>query len=147
MQTVFQNDNRELGALYDSSRKKLDSSLYSDACFLYTPPQIALAALLEVNEAKTMEYLNNKYNGKEQLLNALLGILQDCRKVINNSPDPSQEEVKIIDRKLRYAVHPEKKLQQQLKKRRLQMDQSSNNANADTTADNSPGHKKPRLDS
>lgn len=51
-----------IGNLYDRAKKWLnDHALLSDVCFLYTPPQIALAALYALDPALTEKYLRRKF--------------------------------------------------------------------------------------
>lgn len=46
---------------YIAAREYIDHSLISDASFLYTPPQIALACFLKVDEEMTISYLTYKF--------------------------------------------------------------------------------------
>jgi cyclin H len=52
---------KELGSLYDEARKIIDETLISDAVYLYTPPQIALACYLTVNNEIVLKYLKKKF--------------------------------------------------------------------------------------
>lgn len=52
----------KIGALYDNAKKWLnDDALLSDATFLFTPPQIALAAMYDVDKRITENYLKRKF--------------------------------------------------------------------------------------
>ncbi|CAN3374045.1 hypothetical protein DIURU_001749 [Diutina rugosa] len=51
-----------LGALYDRAKRWLsDQALLTDVQFLFTPPQIALAALYSVDPAMVETYINKKF--------------------------------------------------------------------------------------
>ncbi|SGZ54325.1 CIC11C00000000582 [Sungouiella intermedia] len=52
----------KIGALYDNAKKWLnDDALLSEVSFLYTPPQIALAAMYDVDKKITENYLKRKF--------------------------------------------------------------------------------------
>ncbi|GBL49195.1 hypothetical_protein [Candidozyma auris] len=52
-----------IGTLYDEAKKWLnDYALLSDVAFLFTPPQIALAALYDCNKRVTNRYLKIKFS-------------------------------------------------------------------------------------
>lgn len=52
----------KIGALYDNAKKWLNSdALLSDVSFLFTPPQIALAAMYDVDKRLTENYLKRKF--------------------------------------------------------------------------------------
>lgn len=51
-----------IGSLYDKAKKWLiDFALLSDASFLFTPPQIALAAMYDIDRRITDKYLKKKF--------------------------------------------------------------------------------------
>lgn len=52
---------KELGKVYDNARNLINEAIISDAVYYYTPPQIALACLREVDEGLTMKYLEKKF--------------------------------------------------------------------------------------
>lgn len=51
---------------YGAARKYIEVSLNSDAGFLFTPPQIALACFLKVDEELTLAYLKYKFTIKNK---------------------------------------------------------------------------------
>ena len=63
MQAVLQDESVEvLGTLYDEAKKWcMKYSLVLDVAFLYTPPQIALAAMYAVNLPVLVKYLKQKF--------------------------------------------------------------------------------------
>ncbi|PRT55400.1 Cyclin CCL1 [Wickerhamiella sorbophila] len=100
MQTVLDTfDRTELCSIHDKAKSLIVDSFVSDVCFLYTPTQIALAALMEVNELAATQYMAQSMDGPNTSLDRLLTLIHGCRQqlVVNL---PSQEEVKGISKKL-----------------------------------------------
>lgn len=58
----------KLGELYDAAKRWLNEfAMLSDVTFLFTPPQIALAAMYDCNRRVTEKYLKKKFLKKESL--------------------------------------------------------------------------------
>lgn len=67
IQAVFPKiDPKRLGVAYDSARSLLNESSFSDAVFLYTPPQIALAALWISDNVVAERYLARKFGFRKK---------------------------------------------------------------------------------
>ncbi|GME66848.1 unnamed protein product [[Candida] boidinii] len=67
IQAVFPKiDIKRLGTAYDSARSLINDSLFSDAVFLYTPPQIALAALWISDNVVAERYLARKFGFRKK---------------------------------------------------------------------------------
>lgn len=129
-----------IGELYDASKKWLNEyGLLSDVLFLFTPPQIALAAMYDCNSKITEKYLKKKFfkketlptikeeneNGTEQKTTEeinkdeyykLLTIIKKCveqSRMIEESP---REESTKIDRKCFFIINPDKLINKRIKK-------------------------------
>lgn len=101
MQTVIsdQFDINQLGSIHDDARRLISDSFVSDACFLYTPSQIALAALMEVNELATTQYMATAMDGPNTGLKRMLEIIHECRKALRVQM-ASTEACAVISKKL-----------------------------------------------
>lgn len=61
-----------IGGLYDKAKAWLnDEALLSEASFLFTPPQIALAAMYDVDQQITEEYLRRKFLKEDEKLGTI----------------------------------------------------------------------------
>ncbi|GAV29081.1 hypothetical protein PMKS-002560 [Pichia membranifaciens] len=58
---------------YMACRERINESVFSDAQFLYTPPQIALAALYIVDDVVCMRYLMRKFGVKRKQMLEKMG--------------------------------------------------------------------------
>lgn len=100
MQSVLDTfDSAELCSIHDRAKSLIVDSFVSDACFLYTPTQIALAALMEVNELATTQYMALSMDGPNTSLDRLLTLIHEIRPQLRIHL-PSQEEVKAVSKKL-----------------------------------------------
>lgn len=128
IQTVLPNlAYSELSSLRDKAKDIIIQSFFSDAEFHFTPPQIAMAALLIAREDIMMEYLQKKF-GTEGLahlrksahvidskgvdtLATLVQVLNECKKLMLTTPSQvSPGEARALERKLHYCHNPEKAL-------------------------------------
>lgn len=130
----------QIGQIHDQSRKLIIQGFISNAPFLYTPPQIALAALFSVDSELTTEYIKLKYDETPDQIDPLLDIVKDCKNELMDTNIPSSTEGKEIDRKLHSCLNPQKVLQ----KRKAS---SNNNDGSPPDADRSesPAPKRPKL--
>lgn len=72
-----------IGKLYDNAKKWLnDHALLSDVAFLYTPPQIALAAMYDLDKKVTERYLRIKFLQEQDSGAPLETIDEDAEKLI-----------------------------------------------------------------
>jgi cyclin H len=117
MQAELGNDRQVVGAAHDDARQVVSKGLISDAPFLYTPPQIALAGLYHANKEMTLEYLEKKFQTAPDTIAFLESILKHCLDELQSLEIPSSEEGKDIDRKLHMCMDPEKQLQRAKQKR------------------------------
>ncbi|CCH44566.1 Cyclin CCL1 [Wickerhamomyces ciferrii] len=126
---------KELGKIYDGARNLINDALISDAVYYYTPPQIALACLKQIDEGVTLKYLRKKFGQSdvkkekveikevkeedqemkdetpqekkiENHLEQLIKVITDCHQVISTAQDPTKEEATIIDKKVQYCLNP-----------------------------------------
>lgn len=109
-----------LGALYDKSKTWLnDYALLSQVSFLFTPPQIALAALYDVDKRITDKYLKTKFiTNKENRDNyeMLVKTIRKCITVAKQSQEASRDESTEIDRKCYFCLHPKKLIDKKVNK-------------------------------
>lgn len=89
----------ELATIHDSAKKIIIDAFVSDVVFLYTPTHIALAALMEVNELLTTQYMASCMDGPNTSLDKLLEMVQACRQKLFVA-QPPKTEVKAIVKKL-----------------------------------------------
>ncbi|KAK5576268.1 hypothetical protein RB653_007409 [Dictyostelium firmibasis] len=95
--------------LWETCKKSIQKSLFSDCCFEFHPQIIALACL-NLNWDGFNMYIENKFKDKDQeFLNSMIGKINQVKEVLSNVPDkPDLEVVKKIDRKLIFLNNPEK---------------------------------------
>lgn len=84
MQTVLAENNEVelLCEIHDKAKALLLSTLASDASFLYTPTQIALAAMMAVHPLKTTEYMALCMGSQDLPLERLLKIVEECKDML-----------------------------------------------------------------
>ncbi|OBA22952.1 cyclin-like protein [Metschnikowia bicuspidata var. bicuspidata NRRL YB-4993] len=121
-----------IGQLYDKAKKWLnDHALLSDVSFLFTPPQIALAALYDSDKRITDRYLRLKFlheppEGKEvgqssvpphvkEHFDLILKTIKRCIKIAKEETTTSKEESTKIDEKCFFALNPLKLLKRRIK--------------------------------
>ncbi|CAH2351783.1 cyclin Ccl1p [[Candida] railenensis] len=104
-----------LGGLYDKAKKWLvDYAIISDVELLFTPPQIALAAMYDTDKRITDKYLKRKFsdtNEYDQLVHTIVKCIRKAKDV----EIPSKDESKLIDKKLFFVLHPERLLKKKTK--------------------------------
>lgn len=88
-----------VGSIYDGSRKYVSNSFLTDTNFLYTPPQISLAAMMCANREVTEQYLRVKLADPAQY-DQTSRILEQCVQMIAKVDQPTMEYVKDIIKKL-----------------------------------------------
>ncbi|KAF9432065.1 hypothetical protein BGZ76_011308 [Entomortierella beljakovae] len=117
MQAVTDNIEK-LQMVYESALKLVDTSLYTDLCFLYQPSQIALAAMKIAARKESYDferYANYKFKSNEsaaqKYTETLLPILLDIEKVLNEDPRCIEVEKSVateIDKRLKMCKDPAK---------------------------------------
>ncbi|KAK9320237.1 cyclin-like protein [Lipomyces orientalis] len=126
IQSVFPARIDEIGAAHDAARRFANDSLFSDVAFMFTPPQIALAALAMANDALIKDYLDVKFGGQPGLLEQLNTVITNVRTHIEErAQELAKERVVAIDKKLYFVRNPGK-----LRKRKADDDLSA--VNGDT---------------
>lgn len=116
-----------IGKLYDAGKRWLnDHALLSDVPFLFTPPQIAMAALYDTNRKVTERYLKIKYGFDEKagpnadatartVYESLIKAIRKCIVVAKEEVETSREESTKIDEKSFFSINPHKLLKKRLK--------------------------------
>ncbi|KAI5953366.1 hypothetical protein KGF54_002737 [Candida jiufengensis] len=136
-----------IGNLYNKAKEWLNKYyMFSDVAFLYTPPQIALAAMYDVDKRITDKYLKRKYlketpkdeiievdkdgqevNGTAEVddktktsnreqYETLVRLIRKCSKLAKELPETDREKSKDIDKKCYFALHPYKLINKKIKK-------------------------------
>ncbi|ODQ65282.1 cyclin-like protein [Nadsonia fulvescens var. elongata DSM 6958] len=118
-------DQAQFETLHSQATHFADESLFTDAAFLYTPPQIALACLFLADESATIKYLSVKMNANPNLLSTLNHIVRECKDLIATNEKPTVETVKVLAKRLHFC-NPASHL---LAKRKLERVDSSSSAN------------------
>ncbi|KAJ2786002.1 hypothetical protein H4R18_000217 [Coemansia javaensis] len=98
-----------LRAAYDRVHHFIGLSLFTDLVFLYQPAQIALGALRLAARERDLDidpYLTRRFDARE--LEILYPVLDEIQDAIVNHRPVSQDEVRLIDRKLILCRNPEK---------------------------------------
>ncbi|VVT54519.1 uncharacterized protein SAPINGB_P004116 [Magnusiomyces paraingens] len=142
------------------TKKAIIDSFFSDVQFHFTPPQIALAALMTADETLTMEYLKKKFghDGIELLrkdnpvidtkgvsdLQMLLEIIEECRKMIQSVPQVPDQMGKATDRKLYYLYNPDKQAKRKLARAEAPEVSPAPSAPSAPTAPASTGSPEPK---
>ncbi|CAI5758836.1 unnamed protein product [Candida verbasci] len=124
----------KLGDLYNHAREWLNKYyMISDVAFLFTPPQIALASMYDIDQKITENYLKRKFLKNEKLttikeepestedvgrtqLTTLIETIQKCISVAKQSHVADREASKEIDRKCFYALNPKNLIDKRIKK-------------------------------
>lgn len=113
-------DMQYLGTVYEKTKKILVDSILTDVAYLYTPPQITLAALLKEDEQLTLKYLELKllgFNINKEVLNEaeqkrkeqhdkILETVRECLREMDVSYMPSRDEAWRIDARIHYYLDP-----------------------------------------
>lgn len=91
-----------IGALYDKAKKWLnEEALLSEVSFLFTPPQIALAAMYDIDKRITDKYLKRKFlkeASSEKLLESIKEETEVKKEDNGEIKDEENNEVKSPDR-------------------------------------------------
>lgn len=117
MQAVLGAGRQAVGAAHDNARQVVSRGFITDAPFLYSPPQIALAGLYHANKDLTLEYLSKKFSDGGSTAQFLQSVLDECLEELQRLDVPSSEQGKDIDRKLYACMNPEKHIQRVKQKR------------------------------
>lgn len=117
----------EIGELYDQAKNWLNNyALLSDVSFLFTPPQIALAAMYDTNPNITNQYLTKKFKKLDTIkegevkgqsdYDLIFKTIENCVETAKQLIESTREESTKIDRKCFFAIHPDKLINKKLKK-------------------------------
>lgn len=103
MQVSSDFDTALLGQIHDQAKAFIVDAFANDAIFLYTPSQIALAALMECNEFVVTQYMAQSMDGPNKGLDELLSIVESCRESIRQGSQVvfSKDELKQIAKRLK----------------------------------------------
>ncbi|KAF9429970.1 hypothetical protein BGZ94_008838 [Podila epigama] len=151
MQAVTDNIEK-LQKVYDVALKLIDTSLYTDLCFLYQPSQIALAALRIACREESYDferYAAYKFKSTEastkQYEEVLLPILVAVDQILKQDPRCIEVEKSVasdIDRRLKLCRDPAKDPESLLFKQRAKSTQ--NDDDDDDDDDDDEGDKNGR---
>ncbi|KAK9363886.1 cyclin-like protein [Lipomyces starkeyi] len=109
IQAIFASRVDQIGAAHDAARRFANDSLFSDAAFIFTPPQIALGALAMANDALIKDYLGVKFEKNPELLEQLNTVIKKVRSYIEEGTrELAKERVVAIDKKLYFVRNPGK---------------------------------------
>ncbi|KAK7203728.1 cyclin-like protein [Myxozyma melibiosi] len=110
LQSVFADRMDEIRSAHDRARRYANDSLFSDAAFLFTPPQIALAALMMANEGLMDAYMDVKFGQNAVLLRQLKTTTERIKSYIveGGKPKIGSERALALERKLYVCRNPEK---------------------------------------
>lgn len=103
MQACGDFDSALLGQMHDAAKKVVVDGFSNDAIFLFTPSQIALAALMDANEFVVTQYMAQSMDGPNKSLDELLGIVERCRAQLKTGSQVSftVDELKKVAKKLK----------------------------------------------
>lgn len=103
MQACGDFDPALLGQMHDTAKKLIVDTFSNDVIFLYTPSQIALAALMDANEFVVTQYMAQSMDGPNKSLDELLGIVERCRTQLKMGSQVSftVDELKQVAKKLK----------------------------------------------
>lgn len=109
-----------IGKLYDKSKLWLnDRALLSDVSFLFTPPQIALAALYDLDKKVTDRYLKIKFadgpEGSAAKYDAIVKTIRSCIDLAKQETATTREESTKTDEKCFFTLNPQKFLKKRIK--------------------------------
>lgn len=125
--TIYDIKIDAIGALHDKAKKWLnDHALLSQVMFLFTPPQIALAALYDCDQRITERYLERKFGhqkgGSEgagslstKQYQQLVETIKKCVVLAKTALETSKEQSTRIDEKCFFALNPSKLLKKKIK--------------------------------
>ncbi|KAK9463662.1 cyclin-like protein [Lipomyces oligophaga] len=120
LQTLFPTRLDEIGSAHDKARKFANDSLFSDAQFLYTPPQIALAALALSNSDLMDKYLLKKFEDHPLLLHQLTQTITKIKPfILAGSQRISTDRASSLELKLFICRNPAKAAAAVAKKRKV----------------------------
>ena len=126
-------DLKVRSSLHDPDRLRgiidefLDNMYLTDACLLYSPAQIALAAILHSaskNQENLDAYVTETLLGKGNGLQYLKDLIEAVRKIrtflVKNLEPPSRETIKIIEKRLELCRNEETNPHSEIYKRKMQ---------------------------
>lgn len=128
-----------IGSLYDKAKSWLNEYyLLSDVLFFFTPPQIALAAMYDIDKRITDRYLKRKFlrdntEGEEfptksdelkensnldkrAQYETIVRTIRKCIKIAKQIPETTREESTAIDKKCFFTLNPGRLLKKELNK-------------------------------
>ncbi|EKM60956.1 uncharacterized protein PHACADRAFT_84769 [Phanerochaete carnosa HHB-10118-sp] len=107
IQTLSDIPLDDLSKAYDGALTSIRASRFTDAEFIYTPSQIALACLSIASPALASAWLRSKSGqGSDDAISAMLEPLKAM--VLSQGSLPDVEAVREVDRRLRLCKNPEK---------------------------------------
>lgn len=116
-------DLQYMGKIYDRSRKKITDCLLTDAIFLFTPPQITLAILMQEDQSLIQKYLELKFKRKQEEepkegneskttdpdpvdYEKIISLIEQCQKYMKADISITKEEATKIAAKSYYCRNP-----------------------------------------
>ncbi|KAI1308757.1 hypothetical protein EDD11_004166 [Mortierella claussenii] len=155
MQPVTENMER-LQKVYEAALKLIDTSLYTDLCFLYQPSQIALAAMRIASKDESYDferYANYKFKATESAAQkyneTLLPILESIESVLKGDPrcvDVEKAVVTEIDKRLRMCKDPAKNPDSLIYGKRKRTESNGDDGDDDDDKDDDRPDKRTKLD-
>jgi len=92
--------------LYNSALGHIRASRLTDAEFVYTPSQIAIAAFSMVAPDLARRWFESKHSQEH---NVCWAVIEDVRSMIGTQGKPPNiESVRVVDRRLKLCINPEK---------------------------------------
>ncbi|KAF9172860.1 hypothetical protein BGX21_004472 [Mortierella sp. AD011] len=151
MQALTENIER-LQTVYESAIKLIDTSLYTDLCFLYQPSQIALAAMRIACKKESYDYeryANYKFRSNESSAQKydeiLLPILLNIEKILNEDLRCIEVEKSVateIDRRLKMCKDPAKNSESLIYGKRKRMEANGDDDDDDDDKDDERPDKR-----
>lgn len=102
---------RDVDRIRDETYKKVDRLLCTDAMLLFTPGQIGLALMYDtvmetsiVNAEQVSRYLSHvsrKFDSESNVVSQIESVIEDMRKLLKTWVNPDQDELIVLDRKVK----------------------------------------------
>nr|CAG8508582.1 5949_t:CDS:2 [Entrophospora candida] len=119
---LYSKDSKKIQQIYEKSKEYINTSLFTDAMFIYQPSQIALSTIRIASKFYNFDievYLKLKFNSDPaDKVENLYKILDEIELIIKNYEPVLVDRAREVDARLRKCKNPEKNPNSEIFKKR-----------------------------
>ncbi|CAJ0904558.1 15594_t:CDS:2, partial [Entrophospora sp. SA101] len=119
---LYSKDSKKIQQIYEKSKEYINTSLFTDAMFIYQPSQIALSTIRIASKFYNFDievYLKLKFNSDPaDKIENLYKILDEIELIIKNYEPVLVDRAREVDARLRKCKNPEKNPNSEIFKKR-----------------------------